>query len=329
MIEPINLKKLSKWIHLPQLSVWNFNKTYLSCHHLDNSWDPNSPRSLEIPWIQAKALGCNPFKEISSNALMALFGINTSTPGPGPGLVSTTWRDFGFVFVGVSSLFLFRLFFEENYGEMIFRDYIVMNRSLRTRMNLYNKKNRKSQTNKSTVGYEKTCGRQTDQLVTLPGSTSRVPPTSCKRRCAANAAIFLSWCTRSMVSEDKKNINLPELWRKKREHKDFVSSTLSFLLEGWGRVPKTCGHCLKSGGASSKKKLKITRKKAIQQAASSRQFSRPENSMWKIPWKSPLKDEHTQWRVRRLVFFLTILQKKCAPGISKQRIPTTQARVFY
>ena len=134
---------------------------------------------------------------------MALFGINTSTPGPGPGLVSTTWQDFGFVFVGVSSLFLFRLFFEENCGEIIFRDYIVMNRSLRTRINLYNKKiGNLIQTmielfklfhdTSQPLDVKKPCGRQTDQLVTLPGSTSRVPPTSCKRRCAANAAIFLS-----------------------------------------------------------------------------------------------------------------------------------------
>lgn len=79
-----------------------------------------------------------------------------------------------------------------------------MNRSLRTRINLYNKKignliQTMIERNLDLFPYtsqpldmKKPCGRQPEQLVTLPGSTSRVPPTSCKRRCAANAAIFLS-----------------------------------------------------------------------------------------------------------------------------------------
>ena len=118
---------------------------------IDNSWDPKHTKVCRIPrWIQAKALGCNPFKEISSKALMALFGINHQPRGPS-----------GMGFWWILALFRWcffllcqRLFLQENYGEMIFSWYIVMNRSLRTRINVYNK-NRKSQTNKSTVGYEK------------------------------------------------------------------------------------------------------------------------------------------------------------------------------
>lgn len=143
-----------------------------------------------------------------------------------------------------------------------------------------------------------------EQLVTLPGSTSRVPPTSCKRRCAANAAIFLSWCTRSMVSEDKKHQLTWTLKKKKGTHRFCWRGGGVFMKNLWTLPQKW--RCF-----GPKRNLKITRKKAIQQAASSRQFSRPENSMWKIPWKSPLKGEHSPWRVRRTsFFFLSILAKK-------------------
>lgn len=117
-------------------------KTYLSCHHHRQQLGPNNTVWSEFP-VESKALGCNPFKEISSKALMALFGNQSSTPGP-----QRDWcqRSLAFLVCFISVFLLCqRLFVQENCGEIILRDSIVMNRSLRTRINLY-KKNRKSHT---------------------------------------------------------------------------------------------------------------------------------------------------------------------------------------
>lgn len=165
-----------------------------------------------------------------------------------------------------------------------------------------------------------------EQLVTLPGSTSRVPPTSCKRRCAANAAIFLSWCTRSMVSEDKKH---QFTFEKKKRNTKILSFTLQILLlKGGGACSwKTCGHCSKVEVFWSKKKPENYK----EESDTAGSIIKAVLKAWKFNVENTMKittNIHNE-ELGELVFFLTILaKKKCAPGISEQRIPTTQARVF-
>ena len=124
-----------KWIHLPPILRVKF-KTYLSCHHHRQQLGPNNTVWSEFP-VESKALGCNPFKEISSKALMALFGNQSSTPGPQRDWCQRSLAVFGmfhFCFSSLSTVVCTRKF-SGNY----FSWYIVMNRSKEQR-STYTKK---------------------------------------------------------------------------------------------------------------------------------------------------------------------------------------------